>query len=154
MNSTSKEWAAGQRRIGWTLAGVAAVLVAAGLVLEAGGIALPVDPRVVTGVGILVAGLAVAALVRGGALARSRSETGLGVEERDERNVAIRRLAGSRAFAVSAALTFCLLMWTSLAANGQAPAATTDALWWGLAVAFVVPVGVYVVSVVESQRTV
>lgn len=76
----------------------------------------------------------------------------LGVEELDERNVAIRRLAGSRAFFVSAALTYVLLIWVSFASNGQLPTLSEDGLWWALAATFVIPLGVYLASVIHSQR--
>ena len=69
------------------------------------------------------------------------------------RTVAVRRLAGSRAFRVSAALTFALLMWVSISANGQLPALSHDGLWYALAAAFVLPVLVYVVSIVQAQRS-
>jgi hypothetical protein len=104
--------------------------------------------------GILVLGLAVVALMRGGLSARGADATKrLGVEEQDERNVAIRRLAGSRAFRVSAGLTYALLMWVSFSANSQVPALTPDGLWYALAFSSVVPGLVYVVSVVTGQRS-
>ena len=69
------------------------------------------------------------------------------------RNVAVCRLAGSRAFRVSAALTFALLMWVSISANSQVPALSPDGLWHALVASFVLPVLVYVVSVVQAQRS-
>jgi hypothetical protein len=122
--------------------------------LQVASVALPFDPRVVTGLGILLLGLAVGALMRGGVGARGTDATRrLGVEEQDERNVAIRRLAGSRAFPVSAALTFALLMWVSTSANSQVPELSPDGLWYALVASFVLPVLVYVVSVVQAQRS-
>lgn len=115
---------------------------------------LAFDPRLVTGLGILLVGLGIAALLRGG-LPHPSSEASrrLGIEELDERNVTIRRLTGSRAFIVSVALTYLLLMWVSFASNGQLPTLSPDGLWYALAVAFVAPVLVYLGSVIHSQRS-
>jgi hypothetical protein len=80
------------------------------------------------------------------------SSLDIGGEEQDQRNVAIRRHAGSRAFRVSVTLTYGLLMWVSVSANGQLPALSPDGLWYALAAAVVLPLLVYVVSVVQAQR--
>jgi len=143
-----------RRRAGWALGAVGILACATGVALQATRPTLAFDPRLVTGLGILLLGLGVANLLRGG-LARPSSEASrrLGVEELDERNVAIRRLAGSRAFIVSAALTYLLLMWVSFASNGQLPALSPDALWFALAAAFVAPVIVYLGSVIHSQHS-
>lgn len=152
--TNSAAWADRQRRIGWGLAVTGGVACAAGLTLQAVSAALPFDPRVATGFGILLLGLAIAALMRGGVGVRDSDATRrLGVEEQDERNVTIRRLAGSRAFRVSAALTYGLLMWVSISANGQLPALSPDGLWYALAAALVLPMLVYVVSVIQAQRS-
>jgi ABC-type uncharacterized transport system permease subunit len=152
--SSNKTWLARQRRIGWTL-GVAAVVVGVtGLALQAAATGLPFDPRLVTGLGIVLLGLAIAALMRGGVASRAGdTSTRLGVEELDERNVAIRRFAGNRAFVVSVSLTYALLMWVSFAANGQLPVISPDGLWYALTAAVVLPLVVYVVSVVQAERS-
>lgn len=139
--------------MGWALLAAGAVLAATGIVLQAGSTAMSFDPRILTGLGILSLGVGVAALLRGGVFAGKGDAMRLAVEEQDERNVAIRRLAGSRAFRVSAALTYILLMWVSFSGNGQLPALSPDGLWWALMVAFVVPVVVYVVSIAQAQRS-
>lgn len=152
--SSSKAWADRQRRIGWTLAAAAVVVGATGLTLQAVATGLPFDPRLVTGLGILLLGLAIAALMRGGVATRASDATRrLGIEEQDERNVAIRRFAGNRAFVVSAALTYALLMWVSFSANGQLPAISPDGLWYALAAAVVLPMVVYVGSIIAAQRS-
>lgn len=143
-----------RRRVGWAVGALGVVSCAAGATLQAMRPSLPFDPRLVTGLGILLVGLGIAALLRGG-LPNPSSDTArrLGIEELDERNVAIRRLAGSRAFIVSAGLTYVLLMWVSFASNGQLPTLSPDALWYALAAAFVVPVLVYLSSLIHSQRS-
>jgi hypothetical protein len=151
--SSKTDWADRQRRIGWALVATGGVVCAAGVALQTVSPGLPFDPRVVTGLGILLLGLAAAALMRGGVGTRGRDATRLGVEEQDERNLAIRRLSGSRAFGVSAALTFALLMWVSISANGQLPAFSADGLWFALVAAFVLPVLVYAGSAVHAQRS-
>jgi len=153
--SSSTAWADRQRRTGWTLAVTGGAACAAGLTLQALSATLPFDPRVITGLGILLLGLAGAALMRGGVGARSsEAKRRLGVEELDERNVAIRRLAGSRAYRVSAALTYALLMWVSISANGQLPPLSPDGFWYALAAAFLLPMLVYLGSVIQAQRSI
>lgn len=151
--SSNKAWAGRQRRIGWTLVVAAVVVGATGLALQAATTVLPFDPRLVTGLAIVLLGLAIAALIRGGVGTRAGDTSRLGVEERDERNVAIRRLAGSRAFVVSLTLTYALLMWVSFSANGQLPALSPDALWYALAAAVVLPLVVYAVSAIWADRS-
>jgi ABC-type uncharacterized transport system permease subunit len=151
--SSNKAWAGRQRRIGWTLVVAAVVVGATGLALQAASAVLPFDARLVTGIGIVLLGLAIAALIRGGVGTRAGDTSRLGIEELDERNVAIRRLAGSRAFVVSVTLTYALLMWVSFSANGQLPALTPDALWYALAAAVVLPLVVYAVSAIQADRS-
>ena len=151
--SSNQAWASRQRRIGWTLVVAAVVVGATGLALQAASAVLPFDPRLVTGIGIVLLGLAIAALIRGGVGTRAGDTSRLGVEELDERNVAIRRLAGSRAFVVSVTLTYALLMWVSFSANGQLPALSPDALWYALAAAVVLPLVVYAVSAIQADRS-
>ena len=142
-----------RRRAGWVLGALGAVSCAVGATLQAMRPELAFDPRLVTGLGILLVGLGVASLLRGGRPhSPSDATRRLGVEELDERNVAIRRLAGNRAFFVSAALTYLLLIWVSFSSNGQLPTLSADGLWYALAAAFAIPLGVYLVSMVHSQR--
>jgi hypothetical protein len=114
---------------------------------------LSFNTRIVTGVGIFLIGLGVANLVRYG-LTRGDDQAArrLVVEERDERTQLLRARAGQRAYYISAALTYILLMWVSFADNGSLPALSNDALWLALAAMFLLPVGVYLVSIVIDQR--
>jgi len=152
--STQEALLSRRRRVGWAVGALGVVSCATGATLQAMRPSLPFDPRLVTGLGILLVGLGITALLRGG-LPNPSSDTArrLGIEELDERNVAIRRLAGSRAFIVSATLTYVLLIWVSFASNGQLPMLSPDALWYALAAAFVVPLAVYLGSLIHSQRS-
>jgi hypothetical protein len=76
----------------------------------------------------------------------------MAAEERDERSLMIRNQAGNRAYWVSAALVYLGLMWASFAANGDLPELSNDLLWYYLAAGFVIPFGVYAVSIVIDQR--
>lgn len=143
--SNSKEWTDRRRRTAWLLAAAGVAMGAVGLVLQTMRPGSPFDPRVVTGVGILLVGLAVAYRVA----AAGR----LSVEERDERNVTIRRLAGNKAFGVSSGLTLALLIWVSFSANGQLPTLSSDALWYALAATFVAPMLVYLGAILATQRS-
>lgn len=152
--TTRTTWVNHQRRIGWILATTGFSACVAGIAAEARSHDLPFDPRIITGLGILLLGLAGAALMRGGIGFRSSASTRrFEVEDRDERNVAIRRLAGSRAYVASAAVTYALLMWVSFSANGQLPPLTPDGLWYTLAAAVVVPALVYLVSFVRAEHS-
>jgi hypothetical protein len=124
------------------------------VILQATRPELGFDPRVVTGLGIFVVGLGVATLLRGGLPnPSSASSRRFGIEDLDERNVAIRRLAGNRAFIASAVMIYALLMWVSFASNGQLPALSPDALWYALAASCVAPAAVYLVSLIHAQRS-
>ena len=114
---------------------------------------LPYNFRIITGLGILLAGIGVGYLVRyGAALKDEQSARRLTVEERDERTVLIRARAGNRAYWVSTALVYIGLMWASFAANGSLPALTGDALWFFLAACVLIPFGVYIPSILIDQR--
>ncbi len=147
------QWLRLRARFGW-------LLLAGGLVLLAGSlIAARVNPnetfdfRIVGGLGILVAGIGLAFAVRYGmALRDTPTARRVMVEERDERTVFIRQRAGSRAYWISAAAVFGGLMWSSFAANGQLPPLEGDALWNYLAAATIVPLAVYLGSVILDER--
>jgi hypothetical protein len=44
-------------------------------------------------------------------------------------------------------------MWASISSNGQLPALSADGLWYALAAAFVVPLVVYLVSIIQASRS-
>ena len=148
-----KRWLQARARIGW-------LLLAGGLALLAGSIiAAQANPnidfnfRIVGGLGIAVGGVGLAFLVRYGmALRDDATARRIVAEERDERGVTIRQRAGSRAYWTSAALVFGGLMWSSFAANGQLSAIEGDGLWNFLAAATIIPLVVYVGSVLVDER--
>lgn len=152
--SEQTQWLRLRARLGW-------LLLAGGLVLLVGSLvaarAIPNEPfnfRIVGGLGILIAGLGLAFAVRyGAALRDDAAARRVMVEERDERSVLIRQRAASRAYWTSAVLVFGGLMWSSFAANGQLPQLEGDGLWNYLAGATIVPLAVYLGSVVLDERT-
>jgi len=147
------KWISAKVRTGWAFLAAGAVAAVIGIFTEPRAAALPYDPRLITGLGILLAGIGVAYLVRYRAALRDEiSARRLTVEERDERLVLIRMRAGNRAYWVSALLVYAGLMWASFAANGSLPALGGDALWYFLVAAVLVPFGVYAASILVDER--
>jgi hypothetical protein len=105
------------------------------------------------GVGIVVGGLGVGLLVRyRPAISNDEVARRLVVEERDERGIQIRQRAGQRAYWVSAILVYVGLMWASFASNGDLPALEGDLLWNCLVIALLVPLFVYLGSMIVDER--
>lgn len=146
-------WLTTRVRLGLLLlAGGALTTVVATLVSLADP-SVAAQARIVGGAGILAVGIGTAAVIRyGSALRDDAAALRVLIEERDERAESIRQRAGHRAYLVSAAVTFVLLMWVSFAANGALPTLSGDALWFVLAAAFVVPGIVYVGSTLLDEH--
>lgn len=139
-------------RIGWILLIAGVILFAAGLALQF-LIVVPFNARIISGLGIFVSGLGVAQILRYQAVRGYRQAAARLVnEERDERLRMIRGQAGSRAFWVSLVMTYAALMWLSFASSGSLPAPTLDGLWFYLAGAVVLPLIVYIASIVYDQN--
>lgn len=152
MNNNVK-WINRQVRLGWIFFAAGAVLAITGILLQRGVADVPFNARIITGVGILLLGIAVSYLVRYWTARRSpQAAARMMSEERDERNQLIRGRAGSRAYWCSAILAYALLMWVSFASNGSLPALSEDALWYVLAGLVILPFGVYAASLAYDQQ--
>ena len=139
-------------RLGWGLVILGGVLFAAGLILQM-LFSVPFNARIVSGLGIFLAGVGLAQILRYRAVQGDRqAATRLVNEERDERSRLIRAQAGSLAFWVSLAMTYIALMWLSLASSGSLPVPTLDGLWFYLAAAVVVPGVVFIAGIVIGQN--
>lgn len=139
-------------RLGWGLVIAGGVLFAAGLVLQM-LFSVPFNARIVSGLGIFLAGVGAAQIMRyRAARADQLAAARLVNEERDERTRLIRAQAGMRAFWVSLGLTYIALMWLSLASSGSLPLPTLDELWYFLAAAVVVPVVVFIAGIAIGQN--
>ncbi len=148
------QWLRVRARLGWLLLAGGLVLLAGSLVAARAYPDATFNFRIVGGLGILVVGIGLAFAVRYGVALRDEAAARrVIVEERDERSVTIRQRAGSRAYWTSAILVFAGLMWSSFAANGQLPQLEGDGLWNYLAAATLVPLAVYLGSVVLDERT-
>jgi membrane protease YdiL (CAAX protease family) len=133
------------------------VLLAAGVILAVAGALLPrlfgplpINPKLVTALGILAFGTGLGIAVRYGA-GRRDPTTALRIasEEQDERQSILRGRAGFRAFLTAEALAYVLLMAVSLNAY-QDPMA--DALWYALAVIVIAPFAVYAISLSYDEK--
>ena len=138
-------------RVGWGLLILSIILFAAGLVLQF-LVVVPFNTRIVSGLGIFFAGLGLAQILRYRNVQSNPQTARLVNEERDERNILIRARAGNRAFWVSIIMIYTALMWLSFASNGSLPIPTLDGLWFFLAAAVVVPLSVYIGSIVYEQN--
>lgn len=147
------EWINRRMRLGWLLLGAGLLVGVLGTILPALVSDLPFNARLVTGVGILLAGAGIGYVVRYGAARRQpQVARRLASEERDERMQAIRARAGNRAYWVSTGLAYLGLMWVSFAENGSLPPLSTDALWYFLAGVVILPFIVYAASLVRGQE--
>jgi hypothetical protein len=147
------KWLTTKIRTGRIFLAAGALVALSGIITELLFASLPYNFRIITGLGILLAGIGIGYLVRYGvALKDEQSARRLNVEERDERSVLIRARAGNRAYWVSSALIYSGLMWASFAANGSLPALMGNALWFFLAAGVLIPFGVYITSILIDQR--
>jgi hypothetical protein len=146
-------WLRTRVRAGWLLLSCGVLVFAASLVLARANPDFPWNLRILGGVGLVIGGLGVGLLVRyRPAISNEEVARRIVVEERDERGVMIRQRAGQRAYWVSAILVYVGLMWASFASNGDLPALEGDGLWNYLAVALLVPLFVYLGSVIVDER--
>ncbi len=137
---------------GWTLLAAGIVAFVIGALLPAIARGLTFNTRIISGVGILLIGLGIAQLVKYRAASRDRvAARRQAAQERDERMIAIRTRAGNRAFWASIALTYGALMWLSFAGGGALPSPSADALWFYLSAAVVLPLAIYVASVIYDN---
>jgi uncharacterized membrane protein YidH (DUF202 family) len=135
-------------------------LLAGGVVVGVVGLALPgmlgelaFNPRLIQGLGIFLIGVGIAMLVQYASVRRNpQAARQMLVEKRDERSQMIRARSGNRAFWVSIALTYIILMWESFADDGSLPALSDDALWFFLAAAVLIPMVVYIGGIVYEQN--
>jgi hypothetical protein len=148
-----KKWIINRIRIGRLFLAAGVLTGCVGVIAELQFSHLFKDFRIVTGLGILLAGIGVGYLVRyGSALKDKKSAMRLTVEEWDERSVFIRARAGNRAFWVSTVIINIGLMWSSFASNDRLPHLTGDTLWFFLAAAVLLPFGVYITSTLVDER--
>jgi uncharacterized protein YjeT (DUF2065 family) len=148
-------WIATRVNLGWAFLTAGVLTGVAGVVARQAFTGSPYNLRIITGLGILLAGVGVAYLVRyRAALRDEQSARRIAAEERDERTLLIRARAGNRAYWASAALVYTGLMWASFAATGGLPPLSGDTLWYFLAASVLIPFGVYVASVLLDERTV
>jgi peptidoglycan/LPS O-acetylase OafA/YrhL len=146
-------WLRTRVRAGWLLLACGILVFAGSLVLARANPDYPWNLRILGGIGMIVGGLGVGMLVRyRPAISNDEVARRLVVEERDERGVQIRQRAGQRAYWVSAILVYVGLMWASFASNGDLPALEGDLLWNCLVIALLVPLFVYLGSVIVDER--
>ncbi len=151
MNDNQK-WIAQKVTLGLVLLSVGTLALLAGVLIPLLTGSLDFLFRIIAGAGILSIGLGIAQLVKyRGASRDPLAARRITAQERDERMIAIRLRAGNRAFWVSLLMVYAGLMWLSFAGNGSLTAPSLDALWYYLAAATVIPLGVYVASIIRDN---
>ena len=152
MNDQMK-WLNSRIRIGWFFVGLGILFVLVGVYFEINYAYIPYNVSIITGLGILWAGISIGLIVKYMAVIKGdQSAKRMMVEEQDERNLFIRYRAGYRAFWVAIILTYAILMWLSMAANGSLPPIGKDLLWYLQAACVVIPFSVYIISFIIDQK--
>jgi hypothetical protein len=135
---------------GWLILGV--ILIVAGLALQF-LMQVSFNPRIVSGLGIFLAGTGGAELIYFYTLKKEpKTRQRLYNEEKDERSRMIRDRAGSRGFYGAMGMVFIGLMWVSFAGNGSLPTPSMDVLWFYLAATFCIPGLIYLGSIIYDQN--
>ena len=147
------EWINRQLWLGRILLIAGVIAGIAGILLSSLISGLQFNPKIITGLGILLVGMGIAYLVRYGAARRDiQTAKRLVSEERDERMLLHRARAGNRAYWASAALAYTGLMWVSFTENGSLPPLSIDALWYFLAAVVVLPFFIYAGSLMYDEK--
>ncbi len=151
MNNEVK-WITRRWQLGLALLAAGVIFGLGGIILERLAAGLPVNPKTITALGILFFGAGIGLVVRYGAGMRNPTlARRLASEERDERQQVLRGRAGLRAFLVSEALSYTLLLTVSSIGNGSGEF-SSDALWYALVVLFLAPFGVYAASLAYEEK--
>jgi hypothetical protein len=146
-------WISTKVRTGWVFLGIGILVGTIGVLAQFRFGVQPFNTRIISGIGIFLAGVGIANIVRyRGALKNELIARRVTAEERDERILQIRNQAGNRAFLVSVVLTYIGLMWASFADQGGLPPLSEDTLWYFLAAATMLPFFVYIASMIIDQR--
>ncbi|NLX41917.1 MAG: hypothetical protein GXY79_00370 [Chloroflexi bacterium] len=153
MKGSDRAWLRQQSRWGSVVAGLGGLLLAGGVLLQLLVRGLAWDPRLLSGLGLLLLGLGAGQLVRQASLRRDPAAARRQrLEAQDERSAGIRARAGLRAFIVSSLCTWALLRWTSFASNGQLPVLSGDTLWYALIAILLLPQLVFFCSLLVEER--
>lgn len=151
--SDQNKWLNNRIRIGWFFMGLGVLFILVGVYFEINYSYIPYNISIITGLGILWAGIGIGLVVRYMAVKKGDpSAKRMMVEEQDERNQFIRYRAGYRAFWVAIILTYVILMWLSIAANGSLPPIGKDVLWYLQVACVVIPFSVYIFSFMIDQK--
>lgn len=144
-----------KNRLMWSKIGLAVgvLIIVAGLIAQLTQPASPYNLRLITGLGIVITGLSLGNWV----LYRAANRKDQGAlrtlrDEQDERIMQIKGQAGLRAYLVSAAMVFIGTIWSAFADQGSLPELAGNTLWYFLVAALVIPLLVYLLSMVLGER--
>ncbi|GEM_PF-1818439 len=140
--------------LGWLLLGIGGVCFLIGVAFfEIPRLNIIPATKLVSGLGILIAGLGVGQLVKY-APARVSAQTAkrIMIEDQDERLQTIRLRAGNKAFEITSAVSCIgLIVYSSLNVQGES-ASLYDGMWYYLVFLFLLSVGVYGISLARYQN--
>lgn len=152
MNKRQKIWVKRQLTYAIVFLIIGVLALSIGVAIEISNKDIGANARLITASGILFSGISLSSWLRYFA---GRKDNGAAArlinDETDERLVLMRARAGKRGFWSSISLTYLLLLWESFSSNGQLPALSDDARWYWLACAVVVPLIVYISSILYDQ---
>lgn len=138
---------------GLALVGLGIIVAVAGILLPGlvNGMSLPAG--LVPGVSLFLMLLGIVSLGQY-AFVRSHPKAGkqMWIDERDERTQFIRARAGQRAYSLSSALAFFLLIWATFAGDVGLPIMAGNVLWFSLLAVVVLPFVVYIGSITYEQN--
>jgi hypothetical protein len=151
--SDQKKWLKSRIRFGWFFVGLGILFILVGVYFEINYSYIPYNVSVITGLGILWAGIGIGLIVKYMAVIKGdQTAKRMMVEEQDERNLFIRYRAGYRGFWVSIILVYVIIMWLSMAANGSLPPIGKELLWYLQVACVVIPFSVYIISWIIDQK--
>ena len=152
MHHRLTNWVAEILKWGLITIALGVVMVVAGLVLPVIAGSLVFIGKLMTAIGLMLVGLGIVSLLQYAFVSRDpKAGKQMMVNERDERTQSIRDRAGHRAYWISSALAFAVLMWASFAGDIGLPALSGDVLWFSLATVVIAPSIVYITRIIYEH---
>ncbi len=146
-------WTKGILTWGLVLAALGFVLAIVGFILPGIVGGLIFDGRIIPEIGFVLLVLGIVSLLQY-AYIRHDPKAGrqMMINEQDERMQLIQARAGQRAYRISSALAFFVLMWASFAGDVGLPTLSGNTLWFSLAAVVIVPSIIYIASIAYEQN--
>lgn len=151
----NKSISTAQARMALTLFVLGGVCVLTGIGFDALVFSPVINGKIIIGIGVLLAGVALAYIIRYIAFQKDpvRAQRMENIEK-DERTLSIRRRAGFNAFITSMILSgFFLFIYSLISYPILSVQISFDWVWFMLAVLVIVPMMVYIIGLVRYEET-